>query len=117
MAARFARLIEKTISVEEVPTSESASTEKISLNGANKFSIQVVATIGDSIAHLEGSNVEQPSSDVDWTEIDNESIAEGANHIFEQPNVSYRWARITIENDDAVDVSADCVVLVIGDAL
>lgn len=106
-----ARIIEETISVLEVPTSESASTEAIDLNGAEKFSIQVLATVGDSIAHLEASN-----DQVNWTEIDDFSIAEGASDMFEQPDCDYRWARITVENDDAVDVSAECFVLVIGDA-
>lgn len=104
------RIIEETIQVLEVPTSESASTDAISLNGAEKFSIQVLATVGDSIAHLEASN-----DGINWTEIDDVSIAEGASDMFEQPDCDYRWARITLENDDAVDVSADCFVLVIGD--
>lgn len=106
-----ARIIEETIQILEVATSESASTDAISLNGAEKFSIQVVATVGDSIAHLEGSN-----DGTNWTEIDNFSIAEGESDMFEQADSDYRWARITLENDDAVDVSADCLVLVIGDA-
>lgn len=109
---RFSRLIETNLQILEVPTSESASTDAISLNGANKFSIQVVATVGDSVANLEGSN-----DGVNWTEIQDESIAEGYSYIFEQPNVAYRWARVTLANDDAVEVSADNYVLVIGDAL
>jgi hypothetical protein len=107
----FARLIEKTIQILAVPTSGSSSTTAVDLNGADKFSIQVVATVGDSIAHLEGSN-----DGSNWTEVDNVSIAAGASDIFEQADVDYRWARITLENDDVVDVSADCLVLVIGDA-
>lgn len=108
--ARFARLIETNLPLEEVAASE--STEAFSLTEADKFSVQVVATVGDSIAHLEGSN-----DGDNWTEIDSESIAEGDSHVFEQPNVDYRWGRITLENDDIVDVSADNFVLVIGDAI
>lgn len=107
----FARIIEKTLAIEEVPTSESAPSDAVDLNGADKFSIQVVATVGDSIAHLEGSNDGE-----NWTEIDDEAVAEGASVMFEQPDCDYRYARINLENDDAVDVSADCLVLVIGDA-
>lgn len=106
-----ARIIEETISILAVPTSDVSSTDPIDLNGAEKFSIQVLATIGDSIAHLEVSN-----DKVNWTEVDNFSIAEGASDIFEQADSDCRWARITLENDDVVDVSADCFVLVIGDA-
>ncbi len=108
----LARLIETTIEIAEVAPAASSSTEAISLDQADKFSIQVVATIGDSIAHFEGSD-----DGDNWTEIDNDSVAEGDSVMFEQPNVSYRWARITLENDDAVDVSADCLVLVIGDSI
>lgn len=105
-----ARIIETTLQIIEVPTSESASTDAIDLNGAEKFSIQVLATVGDSIAHLEGSNDGE-----NWTEIDDFSIAEDESDMFEQADSDFRWARITLENDDAVDVSADCFVLVIGD--
>lgn len=106
----LARLIETTLSVAEVTASE--STTAVDLNGADKFSCQVVATVGDCIANLEASN-----NGEDWTELQDESIAEGATFIFEQPNVSYRYARITIEKDDVVDVSADNHFLVIGDAI
>jgi hypothetical protein len=105
----LARIIEKSLPFEEVATE--ASSESIDLNGADKFSIQVIATVGDSIAHLEGSN-----NDEDWTEVDSGSIAEAASIMFEQEDVAYRYARITLENDDSVDVSANCLVLVIGDA-
>lgn len=110
MSSQFARLIERTIALQEVETSE--STEAIDLAGADKFSIQVVATVGDSIAHLECSN-----NGINFVEVDDQSIAEGASHIFEQPDVAYRYARITLENDDSVDVSANNLVLVIGDAV
>jgi hypothetical protein len=106
----LARLIEKTIEIAEVATT--SSTDAISLDQAEKFSIQVEATVGDSIAHLEGSNDGE-----NWDEIDSFSIAEGESDMFEGPNVSYRWARITLENDDIVDVSASCLVLVIGDSI
>ncbi len=112
MPFKNARLIEKNYPIEAVATSNSGSTDAVSLSGADKFSIQVVATIGASIAHLEGSNDGET-----WAEIDSQSLAEGASHIFEQPNVDYRWARITLENNDSVDVSADNFVLVIGDAV
>jgi hypothetical protein len=105
-----ARIIEKTISVEEVATSSSDVTGAIDLNGAEKFSIQVVATVGDCIANLQGSN-----DGSNWTELDTTSIAEGASDMFEQADCDYRWAQVEIENNDVVDVSADCVVLVIGD--
>ena len=107
---RFARLIEKTVSLVDVATTE--STAAVDLNGADKYSVQVVAVALDSIAHLEGSN-----NGTNWTEIDDQSIAEGDSYLFEQPNVDYRYARVTIENDDISDVSADCLFLVIGDAV
>lgn len=107
---RFARLVEKTVSLVEVATTE--STPAIDLNGADKYSVQVVAVALDSIAHLEGSNDGE-----NWTEIDDQSVAEGESYLFEQPNVDYRYARVTIENDDSGDVSADCLFLVIGDAI
>ena len=110
MANNNARLIEQTEQLLEVATTDSIPA--VDLNLASKYSIQVVATVGDSIAHLEGSN-----DGINWTEIDDASIAEGANHIFEQPNVAYRYGRITLENDDSVDVSADCLILVIGDSI
>lgn len=112
----LARIIETTLSVLEV--SDQDPTEAVSLNGADKYSVQVSARVGDSIAHLEGSNTSAASAvDADWTEIASASIAEGASHMFEQPNVAYRWARVSIENDDSGDVSADCLFLVIGDAV
>ncbi len=104
------RIIEETIEVLDVATSASASTAAIDLNWAEKFSIQVLATSGASVAHLEASNNKS-----NWTEIDNFSLAEGASNMFEQPDSDYRWARITIENNDVAPVSADCFVLVIGD--
>ncbi len=111
----LARLVETTLTFTDVAVSEASSA--IDLNGSDKFSIEVTATTGDSIAHLEVSNTSAASADdADWTEIDDESIAEDASAIFERPNSSYRWARIVLENDDMVDVSADCRVLVIGDA-
>ncbi len=112
----LARLVETTLTLTDVAASE--ATEAIDLNGADKFSIEVTATTGDSIAHLEVSNTSAASSDdADWTEIDDESIAEGESAMFEQPNSPFRWARVVIENDDAVEVSADCLVLVTGDAV
>lgn len=112
----LARLVEETLTLTDVAVSE--ATEAVDLNGADKFSIEVTATTGDSIAHLEVSNTSAVSDDdADWTEIDSASIAEDASHIFEQPYSSYRWARIVLENDDMVDVSADCRVLVLGDAV
>ncbi len=116
MSSRFARLIETNLPLAEVAAT--SSTEAVSLNGADKFSVQVVATVGDSIAHLEGSNsIYPPTDDTEWTEIDDATIAEGATHIFEQPNVAYRWARITSENNDTGDVSSDNFFLVLGDAI
>jgi len=106
----LARIVETDLPLADVSAEE--ATDAVDLNGADKFSVQVVATVGDSIAHLEGSNNED-----DWTEIDSESIAEGASHVFEQPNVAYRWARILLENDDMVDVSASNLFLVIGDPI
>ncbi len=108
----LARLIETEILITDVPTSESLSTEAISLNWADKFSIQVTATAGDSIAHLEVSN-----NGEDWTDIDSFSIAEDESDMFEVASPDYRWARITLENDDVDVVSASCLVLVIGDAM
>ena len=107
---RFARLIEKTISLVDVATEE--STDAIDLDQADKYSVQVTATALDSIAHFEASN-----DGTNWTELDDVSLAEGDTTVFEQPNVDYRYARVTIENDDMDDVSADCLFLVIGDAV
>lgn len=104
-----ARIIEKD-ALSTVATSESIPS--VDLNKASKFSIQVVAVVGDCIAHLEGSN-----DNVTFTELDSGSVAEGASVMFEQPNCAYRYARITIENDDVVDVSADSVILVMGDSI
>lgn len=103
------RIIEETLSVLS-PVGETVSTDPIDLNGAEKFSIQVVALDGDLVAHFEGSN-----DQTNWTEIDNVSIASGASDMFEQDNADYRWARVSIENDDIADLNADCLVLVIGD--
>lgn len=103
-----ARIIEQTLSLAEVATTD--STAAVSLNGASKFSIQVNATVGDSIAHFEVSNDGET-----WTELGDASIAEGAADMLERADSDYRWARVTIENDDVVDVSADCLFLVIGD--
>lgn len=107
---RFARLIEQTVSLVEVATTE--PTPAIDLNGADKYSVQVTAVALASIAHFEASN-----NGVNWTEVDDTSLAEGESVIFEQENVDYRYARVTIENDDISDVSADCLFLVIGDAV
>ncbi len=112
MAFKNARLIEKNVPIEAVATSDSGSTDGISLTGADKYSVQVTATIGASIAHLEGSNDNE-----NWTEVDSKSLAAAATHVFEQPNVAYRWARIRLENNDVVDVSSDNYFLVIGDAV
>lgn len=106
----LARIIEKTVLLEEVSTTE--STESFDLNGADKFSIQVQATVGDSISHLESSNDGET-----WTEEDDASIAEGDGYMFEVPNVSYRYVRLTLEKDDSVDVSASISILVEGDAI
>ncbi len=103
------RIIETTLAVLS-PDGETASTDPIDLNGAEKFSVQVVALDGDLVAHLEGSN-----DQINWTEIDNVSIASGASDMFEQPDVDYRWARMSIENNDVADLNANCLVLVIGD--
>jgi Tol biopolymer transport system component len=116
MSSQYARLVEETILVETV--SATSYTDAIDLNGADKFSVEVTATVGDSIASLEGSNsIEPPDDDTVWTEIDSFSIAEGESDMFNQPNVAYRWARVAIENDDIVDVDASCEVLVIGPAI
>jgi len=106
----LARIIETTLSVAEVNTTE--STDAVYLNWADKFSVQVVATVGACIANLEASN-----NGTDWVEISDESIAESASFIFEVPNVSYLYSRVTIAKDDVVDVSADCKYLVIGDSI
>lgn len=114
----LARLVETTLSLAEVATTD--ATEKVSLDQADKYSVEVTATVGDSIAHLQGSNVQEPGTaadSLDWTELDSDSIAEDASTIFEVPDASYRWTRIMLENDDIVDVSADCLFLVIGDAV
>lgn len=109
----LARLIETTLAIEEVAPSGSGNSSTIDLNWADKFSVQVVATVGDSIAQLKGSN-----DGVTWRQIGSDApIAEGESCMFEQPNVAYRYAHITLVNDDAVDVSADCLVLVIGDSI
>ncbi len=106
----LARLIEAPGLLQLVDTTQ--STDPISLEGADKFSIQVTAIVGNSIAHLEGSN-----DGVTWTEVDNFTINEGQSDIFEQPNCSYLEARITLENNDIADVAAELLILVIGDAL
>lgn len=111
----LARLVETTLTLTDVVTSE--ATDAVSLDQADKFSCEVTATTGDSIAHFQGSNVQVPSTDADWTDMDEQSIAEDASFMFEQTFVSYRWARVLLENDDIVDVSADCRFLVIGDAV
>lgn len=111
----LARIIEKTQSFLEVAASEAGA--PISLAGAEKYSIQVEATVGDSIFHLEVSNsIGMPVSDDEWTEKDDATVAEGASAMFEVPQSTTRWARIVVENNDAVDVSAQCLILVIGDA-
>lgn len=107
---RFARLIEQTISLVDVATTESTAT--IDLDQADKYSVQVTATALASIAHFEASN-----DGTNWTELDDASLAEDETTVFEQPNVAYRYARVTLENDDMDDVSADCLFLVIGDAV
>lgn len=87
----------------------SLSTIPIDLAGANRFSIQVIATVGSSIANLEVS-----SNSTNWTQIDSFSLSSGQTNIFVRTSCDYRYARVTIENNDVISVSARCLVLAIG---
>lgn len=106
-----ARIVESTINILSVATSSSSVTSAIDLNKANKFSIQVLSTVGASVATLQGSN-----DQTNWTTVDSFSLSAAATNIFNQPDCGYRWARISLANNDAVPISAKCFVLVIGDS-
>ncbi len=113
MSNENARIVETTITFTDVVTEDSSAV--IDLNKADRFSIEVTADTGDSIATLEASNsIYPPDDNTVWTDMDAVSVAEGASDFFEVPDVSYRWVRVTLTNDDIVDVSATCLVLVIG---
>eukprot|EP00919_Chromeraceae_sp_WS-2016_P053631 GHVR01127324.1.p1 GENE.GHVR01127324.1~~GHVR01127324.1.p1 ORF type:complete len:118 (-),score=7.64 GHVR01127324.1:245-598(-) len=114
----LARIIETNLALDSIATSDSGSTDPVSLDGADKYSVEITAIDGDIVAHLEASNsVATPDSDTVWTEIDSVDIAADASDMFEVSDASYRWVRITIENDDVSDVGADNRFLVIGDAV
>ncbi len=112
----LARIIEENLPLEDVSTT--SYTDAVDLNGADKFSVQIIVVDGDAVAHLEGCNSSYPpNDDTVWTEIDSQSVGADDNYIFEQPNVAYRWARIGLEKDDVTNPSSDNLFLVIGDAI
>jgi len=107
----LARIIEVTIPLAAIPALGSSSTSSIDLNGADKFSVEIVSVLGLVEAFLEGSN-----NGVNWTVVDTIEVPDGVSRILMQSNSSYRYARVRLTNDDITDADANCLFLVIGDA-
>jgi hypothetical protein len=114
MASLNARLIEKDI-LTDVPEDEAGTSEIVDLNGASKFSCQLVYVVDTPVG---ATATFQASEDgVNWTAIQAAtSISADGSTFLEQANVSYRYFRVSKALvSGTVDLKA--LVLVIGDAV
>jgi hypothetical protein len=113
MADMNARLIEKDI-MTEVAEGDAGESEVVDLNGASKFSCQLVYTVDTPVgitATFEASN-----DGVNYTALQAAtSIAADGSTFLEQPNVAYRYFKVVKAlTSGTADIKA--LVLVIGDA-
>ena len=107
--ALLSRIIEQTIELEEIPVSEEMATDAISLEGADKWSVQVSAVGSGCIATVQGSN-----DGVNWTQVGSLNPGDGEAEMFEGANVSYKYGRVSVENDGVDVITITNKFLVIG---
>lgn len=98
----------------DVDSDAAGDSAVVSLNGADKFSCQLIYTVDSPV---NASVTFQKSNDgVNWTDIQvATSIAADGTVILEVANVSYRWFK-AVKALDSGTVNLQGLVLVIGDA-